>query len=323
MKSKITKRILEKLHQPELIEILSEKLSPADYQSIMLEIAKARSKNLTPKNVLEQYNENRFVKISNVSPVKMMEFDLHAFSLLPSHYEALELSPVAPLGTVSAIAPVDQNNIVATIRNTELVSDATNVLALECAQQRKELLDKNPKSNDKINLAASHRVTRAQTFDEPAAFPHFKIFNMCSAGRDEGNYKFEIHTLLEHITYYLDLLNSNPKNIFSVAGVRLVIIALNEKAKNWIEELLIPTLVSKFQSLEYSIEEQYDQSQTYYSDLRFNIYAKESKGEEFFLIDGGFTDWTQKLLSNKKERLLISGIGSERLLFVFGNNNAW
>ena len=31
------------------------------------------------------------------------------------------------------------------------------------------------------------------------------------------------------------------------------------------------------------------------------------------LVDGGFVDWTQRLLSDRKERLLISGIGTERL----------
>jgi len=29
--------------------------------------------------------------------------------------------------------------------------------------------------------------------------------------------------------------------------------------------------------------------------------------------DGGFTDWTAKLLASKKERLLISGYGLDRL----------
>jgi hypothetical protein len=35
------------------------------------------------------------------------------------------------------------------------------------------------------------------------------------------------------------------------------------------------------------------------------------------LIDGGFTTWTQLLLSNRKERLLISGLGTERLCSQF------
>jgi hypothetical protein len=29
------------------------------------------------------------------------------------------------------------------------------------------------------------------------------------------------------------------------------------------------------------------------------------------LVDGGFTDWTRRLLSNAKERLLVSGMGIE------------
>jgi hypothetical protein len=40
------------------------------------------------------------------------------------------------------------------------------------------------------------------------------------------------------------------------------------------------------------------------------------------LVDGGSVNWTQKLLSNAKERLVISGIGSERLCAEFGNGNA-
>jgi hypothetical protein len=35
------------------------------------------------------------------------------------------------------------------------------------------------------------------------------------------------------------------------------------------------------------------------------------------LVDGGFVDWTQKLLGNKKERLLISGTGID-LQFITG-----
>jgi hypothetical protein len=35
---------------------------------------------------------------------------------------------------------------------------------------------------------------------------------------------------------------------------------------------------------------------------------------EFDYIDGGFADWTSKLLNNKKERLLTSGIGTDFLL---------
>jgi len=34
--------------------------------------------------------------------------------------------------------------------------------------------------------------------------------------------------------------------------------------------------------------------------------------------DGGFTDWTARLLANGKERLLITGYGTDRLAVVAG-----
>jgi hypothetical protein len=37
-------------------------------------------------------------------------------------------------------------------------------------------------------------------------------------------------------------------------------------------------------------------------------------GREHHIGDGGFVDWTQQLLENKKERMLISAIGLDRLL---------
>jgi hypothetical protein len=55
----------------------------------------------------------------------------------------------------------------------------------------------------------------------------------------------------------------------------------------------------------------------YYRRLRFHVYASPPKGHEMELVDGGDTDWTQKLLNNAKERLVISGIGSERLCEKF------
>src|SRR5436305_1563893 len=82
---------------------------------------------------IAQYERKRFVRLSAADPRALVELDRLAFSLASPPFEPVELSPVCPLGTNSVVAPVDQNITVATIRNTEVVSDATNVLALECA----------------------------------------------------------------------------------------------------------------------------------------------------------------------------------------------
>jgi hypothetical protein len=60
----------------------------------------------------------------------------------------------------------------------------------------------------------------------------------------------------------------------------------------------------------------------YYTGACFHIYATNVAGNEFELIDGGFTTWTQQILSNSKERLLISGLGLERLCSQFSASTA-
>ena len=43
--------------------------------------------------------------------------------------------------------------------------------------------------------------------------------------------------------------------------------------------------------------------------MLLNLTATDREGDAVGLADGGRTDWTQRLLSNRKERLLTSGIG--------------
>ncbi len=55
----------------------------------------------------------------------------------------------------------------------------------------------------------------------------------------------------------------------------------------------------------------------YYGGACFHLYTTNAAGTEFELIDGGFTTWTQRMLHNAKERLLISGLSIERLCGQF------
>jgi hypothetical protein len=64
------------------------------------------------------------------------------------------------LGTCTSVSAVDQNRIVSTVRSSEVVSDPTNVLALEAARRRQS-------SVDPVHLASCQRVLRAQRFIEP------------------------------------------------------------------------------------------------------------------------------------------------------------
>ena len=52
----------------------------------------------------------------------------------------------------------------------------------------------------------------------------------------------------------------------------------------------------------------------YYRELCFkiNVWAGDGVGRR--VGDGGFTDWTAQLTASNKERLLISGVGIDRVV---------
>jgi len=83
------------------------------------------------------------------------------------------------LGTCTSVSAVDQNRIVSTVRSSEVVSDPTNVLALEAARRRQS-------SVDPVHLASCQRVLRAQRFIEPDASAHLVLFALVSSARDRA-----------------------------------------------------------------------------------------------------------------------------------------
>ena len=132
-------RIEREAEVPNLLQVLATRLAPTDLQSLLLEVHSRLARAVTPRRLLEQYQKNRFVAPSLADPRMLAEVDRLAWRLLPEGYVPLELAPLCPLGTSSAVASVSQNKVVSTVRNTEVVADSTNVLALECAIRRRRL----------------------------------------------------------------------------------------------------------------------------------------------------------------------------------------
>jgi hypothetical protein len=307
----ITERIEREAGVPGLVAILAERLTPTDLQSLLLEVYRLRSRQLPPAAVLANYRANRFTRPSAVSPTLLLEWEQVAMSQLPPEFEALALSPVCPLGANSVVAPVDQNWAVATARNVEVVSDSTNVLALECALRRRELLRTDPRSTVPVHLAASHRLLRAQQYTSPHSVTHFSAFALCSAGRDQGNLQFELAAVKLHARFYFRALRAF---LGDDVPLRFSVTRLwPEGSDGLLEAELLSPIRAEFEAVECSIDRQRTSGLGYYQDLCFHIHAAATSGERLELVDGGSVDWTQKYLSSAKERLVISGLGSERL----------
>lgn len=308
---RIIRRIEREVGVSNLSGILVERIKPTDLQSLLLEVYKARVRRRNPRAIFSDYASNSFTLPSRCDPLLLLEWDRIAFSHLPDGFHAVELSPVSPLGSVSRMAPISQDWVFTTIRNIEVVADPTNILALECARRRQEITRSEPTNGTPVNLACSHRVVRAQRYRSAGERQHFRLLSLCSAGRSTGNLRFEIHAMTKHIRFYLEALRDF---LGSDIPLRVTITELSPDSHD--DAILndpIKNLKREFGNVGIRLEKVGNIGTEYYCKLRFHLHAIPVKGHEMELVEGGDTNWTQKLLNNAKERLFISGIGSERL----------
>jgi hypothetical protein len=257
-----------------------ERLAPTDLQSLLLDVFRRRARGLTPKAVLEQYERNRFVSPAMIAPDRLLELDRRAFSLLPDEYEPMELAPVAPLGASAVLGGLSQDWAIATVRNIEVVSDSTNVLALEAALRLRR------DRSGSVKLAATHRLLRGQDY-AGAGDQHFRLFGLVAAGRGGD---FEVSSLVEQLAFYSAL----------IPGVRIALTPLGSDLAERVKDLVAARV---------EIDTSREDGRGYYMRLCFKVYAGEVE-----VGHGGFTPWTQALLGDRKERLLIGGLSAERAL---------
>lgn len=283
-----------------------EKLSLSELNSLLMELFRLKTISRTPKDLLDAYKVNRFFVPSPVDPVSFLQDEVELLRHASrNEFQLMELSPLAPLGNCSVIATADQNKIVSALRGAEVVADATNVLALEAAIQRM----KASFDNEIIHLAASHRHVRAQSFSGKGFSAHFKIFCAVSAGRDAGNFTFEKKVLLKHLAFYRDYF----VGILQEVNVRIIIKSLDDDERpTWMIDEVRQEIQALLKDVDVVFVNVPKEDHDYYRGIRFSVNLVH-KGSEYNIGDGGFTDWAEKLTSNKKERLLISGLGTEFL----------
>lgn len=253
------------------------------------------------------YRNSRFVLPSTIDPVSFLEMELQLLKMAQEKgFKLLELSPLAPLGSTSTVALVDQNKIVSALRGTEVVADATNVLALEGAFQRKT----SSFDDNDIHLGSVHRHVRAQGLTGKGFTAHFKIFCAVSAGRHKGNFLFERQAMLKHIQLYHDyfvyVLNKKKE-------LRIIIkLIQKEGEENLLGKIVYDGIKSTFADIDVAFVEVPHDDHRYYQSIRFSVSLLNNE-TEFNIGDGGLVDWGEKLTGNKKARIFTSGLGTELL----------
>ena len=299
--SNISNLFAAKMGYTNLFEELSEKIPASELNTLLLELFRTRAKKVKPAELLRQFEKNRFASPSEVDTINFKEFELRCLKLAKNKgFVPITLSPLAPFGTCSVVAFVDQNNIVTALRGTEVVSDATNVFALLMAKELKKTKDNEP-----LKYAATHRHVRSQALSNPAFTAHFGIFCLATGGVDTGSFSFELDQLLDHVTIHLAVYS----NEFDLSKERLLLKIFLKEKNEIFQQKLKDRMKNMNDSMVIQIERQVDPG-NYYKLVQFKFFLVRN-GQEINLSDGGFVDWTQKLIPNKKHRLIISGVGTE------------
>ena len=298
-------RVLRRVGAPELVDLLSDGMPGADLTTLLLEVFRRRAEQLSPAQVMRRYGSDRFVAPAPISFTALRRAEDALLSELPDGFEVLVLAPVLPLAAHSAVATVDPRKVVATVRGSEVAADPTNALALEASLRRSRTLAADPRSREPVRLAATQRVVRAQHFDGPGMLAHFQLFGLVTAGRDTGNRSFEHQQLPEHLRFAVRAL--------AAAGAQhtqIRLTCLEDAARPVIDHVLDD--LAGLPGVNAFEDPHRTSGRGYYTGLCFKIYA-DVAGRQLEIGDGGFVDWSQLLTGNRKERLLISGFGIDRL----------
>jgi hypothetical protein len=217
-------KVLQRAGAEHVADFLSD-MPGSDLYTLLMEVCSRRVKVLSPADIAREYEENRLVAPCPISQKKLVQADYFAYQVLPETFQTIELSPVGPIGMNAVLGGVSQQNILSSIRGSEIISDPTTALSLEGARQRKLLLNSDLKDSTRVRLATSARCMRLQRFDNiPGFVPHFQIFSLASTGRDNGNESFETESMYEHISFYLNYISA----LASVYDIRDVEVDLSD-----------------------------------------------------------------------------------------------
>ena len=281
-------------------EQLAARLGGSELQSLLLEVMRRRAAARSPADVLAQYRRDRFVRPAAIDLRVALELDLHLLAAAAA-FDAIDLSPVTPLGTSSTVGPSDQHRVLSALRATEIVSDPTNVLALECAER----LRAAPAAA--VRLATAMRVIRAQPYpDKPGYAAHFRIFCLASAGRETKDHGFAAAALVEHIPTMLRALDRLEQHGYEFGARTVDVLATPERAA--LADRVAAAVGGNRKPLEHAY---------YNGGVRYMLWVTHASGEQVPIIDGGLFDWVAQLTANQRNVYVASGMGAQLAAFAF------
>ena len=306
----IINRILERINRPDLLSVLANELTGSELNSLLLEVFNHKAASRSGPELLNLYQQNRFVKPADLPVLEMRKAELDILELLGHHgFSPLELSPVSILGSCSAVGSVNQKKVLSALRGTEVLADSTNAIALHACDLKQRNKTKPGSSGVWMKCSTIQRQLRTQTISGKGFTPHFKIGCLVTCGRDIGGFTFEKKSLLEHIkamkSLFLDYYKAEE------VSFRVLPRGGYTHSENLVRAIEA-FLHNQDSDTKISITDETVSENNYYKGLQYKVDITIS-GTTFEIADGGFVDWTQQLLQNKKERMLSTGFGFDMM----------
>jgi len=285
--------------------------SPSEATPFLLELARVQASRRRPTDLLAQRERDRFVQPSVIDQRLAHRIDGLALDAADG-FEALLLSPVAPLGVCSTLAPTSQDRTLSAVRGTEVVSDPTNVLALECARR----LTQDPKAD--VRLCTVHQVVRAQPLPPGAGFSrHFRLFALVEAAPARAEDGFEVDAVERQLRVF-DRLFDACATLGCLFPRRRAIVRTTEP-----REVLAERIVERIRAALPHVEVAREPlDRPYYEGLRVAFGADTVQGVFSPIGDLGAFDWVGRLNSNRRLRFIAGGFGLQLVPLLFGESSS-
>jgi hypothetical protein len=179
-------------------------------------------------------------------------------------------------------------------------------------------------------VCTNARLLRLQPFDGEGHTRHFSVFAMVSAGRAEPGDGFELAALRDQGLALLRLLRAAEADGYGFADVTFsvcdTVLARGEGGRparaatarlERVRAEVFPQVQAAFPEVRCELTETRDFGLAYYHGLALQLHVTSPAGQRVGIGDGGCTDWTRRLLSDGKERMLVSAIGMELMVRLF------
>jgi hypothetical protein len=280
---------------------------PSDRRGELLAGARDEAARRRPADLLARWSTDATVGPSPVDLRTSVAYDALALDATEG-YEGLLLSPVTPLGSTSVLAPTSQDRTLSTIRASEVVSDPTNVLALESARR----LRANPSAH--VRLCTTHQVLRMQpTGREPGRTQHFRLFVMADAGLGLPDDGFEVAAIVAQLEAYRRMLDLAGRSR-AVHWERPAAIVRADGTSPALAERVVAAIGSAQPDVDLRRK---PLASDYYHGLRVGYGVHTASGDFVEIVDLGLFDWVAQLTGNRRHRFVASAIGIQLLALLF------